>query len=81
MDECHIGLTSESVAKLQDNLEPGLRISTQRRLTSLEADLARAEQRDVAKKNGGKYHMIKFFGTSISVHVHSAVLVVLQLIF
>ncbi|WVQ85053.1 hypothetical protein IAT38_007217 [Cryptococcus sp. DSM 104549] len=46
----------------KDNLEPGLRVSTQRRLTSLEADLAAAERREVEKKNGQKYHMVKFFG-------------------
>jgi hypothetical protein len=49
----------------QDNLQPGLRIQTQRRLASLENDLARAERRTVEKKNGGKYHMVKFFGESI----------------
>ncbi|WVR06495.1 hypothetical protein IAU60_003526 [Kwoniella sp. DSM 27419] len=45
----------------KDTLEPGLRVQTQRRLTSLEADLAAAEQREVEKKNGAKYHMVKFF--------------------
>lgn len=39
-------------------MEPGLRIQTQRRLTSLQADLAKAEKRDVEKKNGEKYHMV-----------------------
>ncbi|KAK1925884.1 rRNA-processing protein EFG1 [Papiliotrema laurentii] len=45
----------------KENLEPGLRIQTQRRLTALEADLAHAEKRNIEKKNGGKYHMVKFF--------------------
>ncbi|XAO27632.1 rRNA-processing protein EFG1 [Cryptococcus bacillisporus CA1280] len=45
----------------KENLEPGLRVSTQRRLTSLEADLAAAERREVEKKNGAKYHKVKFF--------------------
>ncbi|WWC62765.1 uncharacterized protein I303_105362 [Kwoniella dejecticola CBS 10117] len=45
----------------KDTLEPGLRVQTQRRLTSLEADLANALKRDVEKKNGAKYHMVKFF--------------------
>ncbi|OCF57079.1 hypothetical protein L486_05938 [Kwoniella mangroviensis CBS 10435] len=45
----------------KDTLEPGLRVQTQRRLTSLEADLANATKRDVEKKNGAKYHMVKFF--------------------
>jgi hypothetical protein len=49
-----------------ENLEPGLRIQTQRRLTALEADLAHAEKRNIEKKNGGKYHMVKFFGASAS---------------
>jgi uncharacterized protein YkuJ len=48
----------------QDTLEPGLRISTERRLISLEADLANALKRDVEKKNGSKYHQVKFFGKS-----------------
>ena len=51
----------------QDNLQPGLRIQTQRRLTSLENDLGKAERRNVEKKNGGKYHMVKFFGESSSI--------------
>nr|KIR44760.1 rRNA-processing protein EFG1 [Cryptococcus bacillisporus CA1280] len=42
----------------KENLEPGLRVSTQRRLTSLEADLAAAERREVEKKNGAKYHKV-----------------------
>lgn len=33
-------------------------MSTQRRLTSLEADLAAAERREVEKKNGAKYHKV-----------------------
>ncbi|WWC88642.1 uncharacterized protein L201_003555 [Kwoniella dendrophila CBS 6074] len=45
----------------KDTLEPGLRVQTQRRLTSLENDLATALKRDVEKKNGAKYHMVKFF--------------------
>ncbi|WWD18649.1 hypothetical protein CI109_103102 [Kwoniella shandongensis] len=45
----------------KETLEPGLRIATQRRLTSLEADLAAAERREVEKKNGAKYHKVKFF--------------------
>ncbi|KAK8858754.1 hypothetical protein IAR55_002983 [Kwoniella newhampshirensis] len=45
----------------KETLEPGLRIATQRRLTSLEADLAAAEKREVEKKNGAKYHKVKFF--------------------
>ncbi|ORY25952.1 hypothetical protein BCR39DRAFT_542702 [Naematelia encephala] len=45
----------------KDTLDPGLRVQTERRLKSLEADLARAERRGVEKKNGEKYHMVKFF--------------------
>lgn len=33
-------------------------MSTQRRLTSLEADLAAAERRELEKKNGAKYHKV-----------------------
>lgn len=33
-------------------------MSTQRRLTSLEADLAAAERREVERKNGAKYHKV-----------------------
>jgi len=33
-------------------------------LVSLEADLANALKRDVEKKNGSKYHQVKFFGMS-----------------
>ena len=42
-----------------------MRISTERRLISLEADLANAHKRDVEKKNGSKYHQVKFFGESV----------------
>lgn len=35
---------------------------------SLEADLANAQKRDVEKKNGSKYHQVKFFGESVIVH-------------
>ncbi|BEJ14131.1 hypothetical protein CspHIS471_0313050 [Cutaneotrichosporon sp. HIS471] len=45
----------------KENIEPSLRISTQRRVAALEADLLVAEKRDVEKKNGAKYHAIKFF--------------------
>ncbi|GMK53452.1 hypothetical protein CspeluHIS016_0100380 [Cutaneotrichosporon spelunceum] len=45
----------------KETLEPSLRIATQRRVAALEADLAAAERRDVEKKNGAKYHAIKFF--------------------
>jgi hypothetical protein len=33
-------------------------------LISLEADLVNAQKRDVEKKNGSKYHQVKFFGES-----------------
>jgi hypothetical protein len=33
-------------------------VQTERRLESLQADLAKAEKRDVEKKNGAKYHMV-----------------------
>ena len=46
----------------QPDLEPGLKVQTERRLESLQADLARAERRDTEKKIGAKYHMVKFFG-------------------
>lgn len=42
----------------QDTLEPALRISTERRLVSLEADLATAQRREVEKKNGARYHQV-----------------------
>jgi hypothetical protein len=36
-----------------------LRVQTERRLTSLQADLAKAEHRTVERKNGEKYHMVR----------------------
>ncbi|KAJ9096021.1 hypothetical protein QFC21_005385 [Naganishia friedmannii] len=45
----------------KDNLAPALRVQTERRLTSLQADLAKAENRTVERKNGERYHMVKFF--------------------
>ncbi|KAJ9121528.1 hypothetical protein QFC22_002146 [Naganishia vaughanmartiniae] len=43
----------------KDNLAPALRVQTERRLTSLQADLAKAENRTVERKNGERYHMRK----------------------
>ncbi|KAL7420746.1 18S rRNA maturation protein [Cryptotrichosporon argae] len=57
--KAQIRQTKRLLAK--DTLEPALRIATQRRLAALEADLARAGARDVAKRNGAKYHAVKFF--------------------
>lgn len=45
---------------VQDNLEPALRVQTQRRLTALEADLSSAEKRGVEQKNGAKYHAVSY---------------------
>ncbi|GFZ45005.1 rRNA-processing protein EFG1 [Saitozyma sp. JCM 24511] len=50
----------------KDNLEPGLRVQTQRRLTSLMADLERAERRGVEKKFGARYHKVCYMSTSQS---------------
>lgn len=52
--------TTRLLAK--DTLEPGLRVQTERRLVSLKADLAKAENGKVEQKYGKKYHMLKFFG-------------------
>ncbi|KAJ9119825.1 hypothetical protein QFC24_005538 [Naganishia onofrii] len=43
----------------KDNLAPALRVQTERRLTSLQADLAKAENRTVERKNGERYHMVR----------------------
>ncbi|WVO18101.1 hypothetical protein L204_105803 [Cryptococcus depauperatus] len=45
----------------KDNLDPALRIQTQRRLTSLESDLAAAQRRNIERTNGARYHKVKFF--------------------
>jgi hypothetical protein len=42
----------------REGVEPGLKIQTERRLESLRADLKRAEQNNVEKKNHEKYHMV-----------------------
>lgn len=44
----------------QDTLDPQLRIQTERRLASLNADLAKAQTRGVEQKNGEKYHMVRY---------------------
>lgn len=46
----------------QDTLDPALRVSTERRLASLQQDLAIAQSRTTEKEFGKKYHMVKFFG-------------------
>lgn len=54
------GLHEVDYANAQENIEPSLRIQTQRRVAALEADLAAAEKRDVEKKNGAKYHAVSW---------------------
>lgn len=51
--------SDSNVPVSKDNLEPALRVQTERRLTSLQADLAKAEHRTVERKNGEKYHMVR----------------------
>lgn len=43
---------------------------------SLEADLANAQKRDVEKKNGSKYHQVKFFGKTVIVKDNELLLTV-----
>ncbi len=50
---------SNGLTTSQDDLEPGLKVQTERRLASLLADLDKAEQRDVQKKMGARYHMVR----------------------
>ena len=40
---------------------------TQRRLTSLESDLRKAERRELERKNGGKYHMVSTNTNTIAI--------------
>lgn len=47
----------------QDNLEPGVRITTERRIAGLEQQLSSAEVSQKERKYASKYHMVKFFGT------------------
>lgn len=53
-------LTAAPRLPLKENLAPALRVQTERRLTSLQADLAKAEHRTVERKNGERYHMVRF---------------------
>ncbi|EJT49005.1 hypothetical protein A1Q1_01916 [Trichosporon asahii var. asahii CBS 2479] len=45
----------------KDKLDSGIKVATERRIKSLENDLRLAERRGVEKKNGQKYHAVKFF--------------------
>jgi len=45
----------------RDNLAADVRVETERRLKSLESDLAKAEQSRKERTNAAKYHKIKFF--------------------
>lgn len=56
-------LIRQSTRLLQkEKIDPALKIATERRLESLQADLKKAELRNVEKKNHERYHMIRFFG-------------------
>jgi hypothetical protein len=46
----------------RDDIKPDVRIQTERRLKSLEADLARAQTAAKERQYATKYHMVKFFG-------------------
>lgn len=50
----------------QDTLAPNVRVQTERRLKSLEGDLARAELASKERTMAVKYHRVKFFGASLS---------------
>lgn len=52
--------------RLQDNLAAHVRIETERRLKSLEADLAQAERARKERALAQRYHKVKFFGASHS---------------
>lgn len=53
----------------QDTLAPNVRVQTERRLKSLEGDLARAELASKERTMAVKYHRVKFFGASLSFHL------------
>lgn len=46
----------------KDNLAANVRVETERRLKSLEADLARAELSRKERQHATRYHRVKFFG-------------------
>lgn len=46
----------------KDNLAPDIRVSTERRLKSLENDLEVAERKRKEKELATRYHKVKFFG-------------------
>ncbi|CCA71527.1 related to rRNA-processing protein EFG1-Coprinopsis cinerea [Serendipita indica DSM 11827] len=45
----------------KDNLTPDVRVTTERRLKSLESDLARAERAKLERTMATRYHKVKFF--------------------
>lgn len=49
---------------LKDNLAANVRVETERRLKSLEGDLAKAEVGNKERTMAMRYHKVKFFGTS-----------------
>lgn len=46
----------------QDSLAADVRVETERRLASLESDLAAAESARLEKTLSTRYHKVKFFG-------------------
>ena len=46
----------------KDTLAADVRVATERRLKSLEADLAKAEQARLERTMATRYHKVKFFG-------------------
>lgn len=49
---------------LQDDLTPDVRTTSDRRLQTLESELAKAERSELEKKMVTKYRGIRFFGES-----------------
>ena len=53
-----------NATNLKDNLAANVRVETERRLKSLEGDLAKAEVGNKERTMAMRYHKVKFFGTS-----------------
>jgi len=54
--------------RLQEDLNPDVRTTSERRLALLEGELVKAEQSNVEKKMVQRYRGVKFFGAS-SLHL------------
>lgn len=58
-------MLADILYRAQDDLNPDVRVTSERRLVVLEEELAKAEQSNKEKKMVQRYRGVKFFGAPV----------------